>query len=260
MFFYLSKIVWFFAQPSSLLAVLFAIGTYLYWRGQGRKGVRAFFAAALIYAIGGLSPLGNILLIPLEQAHVRDAGQAMDPPQGIIVLGGAVDTVVASARDEVPLTEAAERLTATVALARRFPEAKIVFSGGDGALVYRGMTEAAAVRRFFSEMGLDLSRVIFEERSRTTYENALFTKDLLGPQSKERWLLVTSAFHMPRAVSAFGSVGFKTTPWPVDFRTRGYQDLIRFPPRPSEGWRRIDLAVKEWIGLAAYRLTGRSGD
>jgi uncharacterized SAM-binding protein YcdF (DUF218 family) len=258
MFFYLSKVVWFFSQPSSLLLVLFATGTYFNWRGRTRAGLRAFFIAALIYAVGGLTPLGNILLVPLEEAYVRDAGQAIEPPQGIIVLGGAVDTVVASARDEVPLTEAAERLTSAVTLARRFPEAKIVFSGGDGAFVYCGMTEAAAVRRFFSEMGLDLARVIFEERSRTTYENALFTKELLGPRSQERWLLVTSAFHMPRAVATFRAAGFMVTPWPVDYRTRGYQDLIRFPPRPSEGWRRIDLAVKEWVGLVAYMLSGRS--
>ncbi len=259
MFFYLSKIVWFFLQPSSLILVLFVIGMYLNWRGWMRAGLRVFSAAALIYAIGGMSPLGNILIIPLEEAYVRE-GQTVEPPQGIIALGGAVDTIVASARDEVSLTDAAERLTATVALARRFPEAKIVFSGGDGALVYRGITEAEAVRRFFSEMGLDLSRVIFEDRSRTTYENALFTKEIVQPLSQERWLLVTSAFHMPRAVETFKAVGFNVTPWPVDYRTRGYQDMIRFPPRPSEGWRRIDLAVKEWIGLAAYRLTGRSAE
>jgi uncharacterized SAM-binding protein YcdF (DUF218 family) len=258
MFFYLSKIIWFLLQPSSLLIVLFAVGIGLYWRGRKRAGTRTFFAAALIYTIGGLSPLGNILIVPLEQAYVPDTGKALKAPQGFIVLGGVVDTVVAGTRDEVPLTDAAERLTGTVALARRFPEAKIVFSGGDGALVYGGVTEAEMVRRFFLEMGIDLSRVTFEDRSRTTYENALFTKEVLRPRPGEQWLLVTSAFHMPRALEVFRSVGFDVTPWPVDYRTRGYRDLIRFPPRPSEGWRRIDLAVKEWIGLIAYRLTGRS--
>jgi uncharacterized SAM-binding protein YcdF (DUF218 family) len=259
MFYYLSKIVWFVLQPSSFLIVLFALGTGLYWRGRKQAGRRTFFAAALIYAVGGLSPLGNILIVPLEQAHVRGPGKELKAPQGIIVLGGIIDTVVASTRDEVPLTDAAERLTGAVVLARRFPEARIVFSGGDGALVYEGATEAEAVRRFFPEMGIDLSRVTFEDRSRTTYENALFTKELLRPAPGEQWLLVTSAFHMPRALEVFRAVGFDVTPWPVDYRTRGYQDVLRVPPRPSEGWRRIDLAVKEWVGLIAYRLTGRSG-
>jgi uncharacterized SAM-binding protein YcdF (DUF218 family) len=258
MFFYLSKTVWFLAQPSNLLIVLFAAGIYLYWRGQKQAGARTVFAAALIYAVGGLSPLGNILIVPLEQAHVRSPGPVMEAPQGFIVLGGAVDTIVASTRDEVSLTEAAERLTEAVVLARRFPQAKIVFSGGNGALAYRGLTEAEVVRRFFLEMGVDLSRVTFEDRSRTTYENALFTKDVLGPRPGERWLLVTSAFHMPRALRVFRAAGFEVTPWPVDYRTRGYQDLIRLPPRSSEGWRRIDLAVKEWIGLIVYQLTGRA--
>jgi uncharacterized SAM-binding protein YcdF (DUF218 family) len=258
MFFYLSKIVWFLAQPSNLLIVLFAVGIYLYWRGRKQAGARTVFGAALIYAIGGLSPLGNMLIVPLEQENVRGAGEAMEAPQGFIILGGAVDTVVASTRDEVSLTEAAERLTGAVVLARRFPQAKIVFSGGDGALAYRGLTEAEAVRRFFMEMGIDLSRVIFEDRSRTTYENALFTKEALGPRPGEHWLLVTSAFHMPRALRVFRAAGFEVIPWPVDYRTRGYQDLTRLPPRSSEGWRRIDLAVKEWIGLVVYWLTGRS--
>jgi uncharacterized SAM-binding protein YcdF (DUF218 family) len=257
MFFYLSKIAWFFLQPSNLLIVLFAIGVFRYARGRKRGGARTMAAAAIVYAIGGLSPLGNALLLPLEQMYTRGSATDMAPPEGIIILGGAVDTIVATTRDEVSLTEAAERLTGAVALARRFPDAKIVFSGGDGALAYRGVTEAAMVRRFFTEMGLDLSRVTFEERSRTTYENAIFTKEILNPRPGQSWLLVTSAFHMPRAAGAFHAAGFAVVPWPVDYRTRGYQDLIRFPPRASEGWRRIDLALKEWSGLIAYRLSGR---
>lgn len=257
MFFYFAKIAWFFLQPSSLLIVLFAAGFYLYWRGRKQTGLRIVAAAALIYAVGGLLPLGNALILPLEQAYANASKQNVESPQGLIVLGGAVDTIVATTRDEVPLTDAAERLTEAVVLARRFPQAKIVFSGGDGALAYRGKTESEVVRRFFPEMGVELSRVIFEDRSRTTYENALFTKQILGARAGERWLLVTSAFHMPRAVGAFRAVGFEVTPWPVDYRTRGYMDLLRFPPNPSEGWRRIDVAVKEWIGLIVYRLTGR---
>jgi uncharacterized SAM-binding protein YcdF (DUF218 family) len=257
MFFYLSKIAWIFFQPSNLLIVLFAGASYLYWSGSKRTGLRAMFAGAVIYAVGGLSPLGNMLIVPLEQVYVRDPKQAMDAPQGFIVLGGAVDTIVAATRGDVPLSEAAERLTGAAALARRFPQAKIVFSGGNGALAYSGMTEAEGARQFCVEMGIDLARVIFEDRSRTTYENALFTKEILGPHPGESWLLVTSAFHMPRAAGAFRAVGFEVTPWPVDYRTRGYQDLIRFPSRASDGWHRIDLAVKEWTGLVAYRLTGR---
>ncbi len=257
MFFYLSKILWFFLQPSSFIILLFALGAYLYKRGHKRPAIRTLFAAAFIYAAGGLLPFGNLLLVPLEQSYAGDSKTLTQPPHGLIVLGGSVDTVVSSTRGETALNEAAERLTEAVALARRFPEAKIVFSGGDASLSHQGMPEASVAARFFTDMGLDPSRVTFEDRSRTTYENAKFTKTLLDPRPGERWLLVTSAFHMLRAAGAFRAAGFNVSPWPVDFRTRGYQDLMRFPGSPSEGWHRIDLAAKEWIGLIAYRVTGR---
>jgi uncharacterized SAM-binding protein YcdF (DUF218 family) len=257
MFFVVSKVAWYIAQPSNFIIVLFAIGLFLLWRGRTRFAMRTMTFAALIYAVGALTPLSNVLTYPLEDAYPRPSLQDIGTPTGIIVLGGSVDTVTAGSRDEVSLTEAAERLTEAVALSRRFPNAKIVFSGGDGALLYHGVTEAESAARFFTEMGMDMSRVSFENRSRTTYENAAFSKEMLNPKPGERWLLVTSAFHMWRAQRCFLAAGFETTPWPVDYRTRGAQDLMRFPPRASEGWRRIDLVVKEWVGLLAYRVTGR---
>jgi len=78
------------------------------------------------------------------------------------------------------------------------------------------------------------------------------------PAAGERWLLVTSAFHMPRAIGCFRAVGFDVIPWPVDYRTSGPGDAWRLFPRASEGLRRVDLAAKEWAGLLAYYVTGRS--
>lgn len=256
-FFVASKVVWYVLQPSNVILVLFCLGFFLIWRGFARGGMRIVAASALLYAAGALTPLGNAITIPLENAYPRGSLPDGTAPDGVVVLGGAVDTVTATTRDEVALTEAAERLTEAVALARRYPKMKIVFSGGDGALVYRGITESETARRFFTEMGVDMSRVTFENRSRTTYENASYTKEMLAPKPGERWLLVTSAFHMMRAQRCFRAAGFDTVPWPVDYRTRGTEDLMRFPPRASEGWRRIDLAVKEWVGLLAYRISGR---
>lgn len=256
-FFVVSKLAWYIAQPSNIILALFLVGLLLVWRGYARGGMRIIATATLLYALGALTPISNAITIPLENAYPR--GQISDgaAPDGIIVLGGAVDTVTATTRDEVTLTEAAERLTEAVALARRYPNMKIVFSGGDGALVYSSITESEMARRFFAEMGVDLSRVTFEDRSRTTYENAIYTKEALAPKPGERWLLVTSAFHMTRAQRCFHAAGFDTIAWPVDYRTRGVEDLLRVPPRASEGWRRIDLAVKEWVGLLAYRASGR---
>ncbi len=257
MFFYASKILWYAAQPSNFILLIFVAGLLLLWRGRRRWGMRLIAVAVAVYAIGALTPLPNALILPLEDVYSRPALKVGETPAGVIVLGGAIDTLTGSARDEIALSEAAERMTAAVALARRFPSTQIVFTGGDGALVYASMPESRAARRFFKDMGVDMTRVRFEGRSRNTYENARYTANMLKPAPGQRWLLVTSAFHMPRAARCFRAAGFDVTPWPVDYRTRGTEDLLRLPPRASEGWHRIDLAVKEWVGLIAYRLSGR---
>jgi len=255
LFFYVSKLVWFAVQPSSLIAILLIGGLALaLWRR--RWGLRLVALGVLAYVIAGFSPLGHWLMMPLEDRFARPELNA--PVDGIIVLGGAVDTLVSKGRGVTALNEAAERLTAGAALARRFPDARLLFSGGSGEIFFEGTTEAAGAKRLFARLGIAPERLVLEDRSRNTAENAAFTRDLVQPQPGERWLLVTSAFHMPRAVGCFRAVGFAVTPWPVDYRTSGGDDFWRFFPRASEGLRRVDLAAKEWAGLFAYSITGRT--
>jgi uncharacterized SAM-binding protein YcdF (DUF218 family) len=256
-FFVVSKVIWNVAQPSNFIIVLFLLGFLILWRGHRRFGLWVIGLSVFTYTVGGITPIGNALTIPLENAYERPSKQDLGTLKGIIILGGAVDTITSGDRHATSLTDAGDRLTEAVALARRFPEAKIVFSGGDGALIYHGTTEAESAKRFFTRMGMDMNRIVFENRSRTTYENARYSKEMLKPKPGERWLLVTSAFHMWRAQRCFTKAGFDTTPWPVDYRTRGVKDLLRLPPRASEGWRRIDMVVKEWVGLVVYRVMGR---
>jgi uncharacterized SAM-binding protein YcdF (DUF218 family) len=257
MFFYASKVVWYVLQPSSMLLLLFIAGLLFYRFGWRRTGGRILVFSVALYAIAGLSPLANIILWTLEGHYARPVIEDLDRLDGMIVLGGVVDTMVSEERGEVALTEAAERLTEAAALAVRFPNARIVVSGGDGALLYGSSDEATLAKRFLTRLGIDGGRVSLETASRTTWENAVFTKKLVEPKPGERWLLITSAFHMPRASGVFRAADFDITPWPVDFRTRGPEDAFRFSPRPSTAWRRIDLAVKEWVGYLAYYVTGR---
>ena len=112
------------------------------------------------------------------------------------------------------------------------------------------------MRGFLRSHGLDEARVIFEDRARDTHENALLSKPLAAPEPGERWLLVTSASHMPRAVGAFRQVGWPVIPYPVDFRTGGELRLVAAPDA-GQRWRELDHAARSWIGLIAYRLTGR---
>lgn len=260
MFFYLSKIAWFFLQPSNLLILVAAAGTLLVLLRLSRRTARALLVAGVGgLALCGYSPLGNLMVLPLEErfAPWQEEG---GPPDGIVLLGGAFVTSISEARGTVELNEAAERMTAFAALARRYPEARLVFTGGVGGLLGGRVTEAELAARLFEDLGLDPDRIELEERSRNTWENAAFTRAMIAPETGERWLLVTSAWHMPRAVGSFRAAGFGVEPYPVDFRTRGWRDALRPFDTASEGLRRTDLAVREWIGLLAYRITGRSSE
>jgi len=255
LFFYVSKLAWFVVQPSSLIALLLIGGLVLaFWRR--RWGLRLAWAGAALYVIAGFSPLGHWLMLPLEERFPRPELRA--PVDGIIVLGGSVDTLVTKGRGITALNEAGERLSEGAALARRFPEARLVFSGGSAKVFHRGGTEASGAQRLFARLGIAPERLTLESRARNTAENAAFTHAQVRPAPGERWLLVTSAFHMPRAVGCFRAVGFDVIPWPVDYRTSGPGDAWRLFPRASEGLRRVDLAAKEWAGLLAYYVTGRT--
>src|SRR6202035_5682430 len=201
MFFILSKVLGFFATPSNLVIGLGLLGVLLLATRRARVG-RFLMAVSLIaLAALGLSPLGNALIIPLEQ-RFPPWDDSRGSPDGIVVLGGAITPDVSAARNEVALNEAAERVTTAVALARRYPQARIIYSGGSGASIFREGSEAVFAVRLFESLGIAPERIIAEEQSRNTVENAVFSLLLAMPQPGERWLLVTSGCHMPRAMGA----------------------------------------------------------
>jgi uncharacterized SAM-binding protein YcdF (DUF218 family) len=259
MFFVLSKTAGFFALPSNLIIAFGLLGVALLGTRFSRNGLRLAAGSLVLLAVMGFSPLGNAMIVPLEERFPPWLGGAPDPA-GILVLGGAVTPDVTLARNAVALNEAAERMTAVAALASRYPQAKIVFSGGNGSLIGREGTEAEAALRLFESLGVPAARIILEGRSRNTIENALFSKEIARPRPGERWLLVTSAYHMPRAIGVFRKAGFPVEAYPVDWRTRGAADVWRPFGSVGDGLRRTDTAVREWVGLSVYWLTGRSSE
>jgi len=257
MFFILAKILGFFSMPSNVLMALGVIGLVLTRTRLARAGWRIAVTALILLGIAGWSPFGNAIILPLEERFPPwDA--ARGAPAGIISLGGALDTVVSPVRGEVALNEAAERMTAMAELARRFPDARIVFSGGSGRIIYDGISEASLAARLFASFGIAKERIALEDKSRDTDENGRFTKELVQPKPGERWLLVTSAHHMPRAIGVFRAAGFPVEAFPVDYRTRGAVDLLRPFSTLGDGLRRTDTAMREWVGLLIYRLVGRT--
>ncbi len=251
MFYYVAKILWFFAGPTNLLVMLAAVGAALLYTRWKRVGRALAAGAAVGLLLIGFSPLGRFVVRTLED---RFPQQTLEDRRvdGIIVLGGAIGF----ARGQVTFNEAGARMTTAMALAKEHPHARLVVTGGDGRLVGTGPSEAEGAQELFRLAGIEGERLTLEARSRNTRENALFTRELVQPKPGERWLLVTSAMHMPRAVGCFRAVGFAPEAYPVDYRTDGdRRDVFPFY-HMFNGMQLTDVATKEWIGLLAYRLTG----
>ena len=256
MFFYLSKIAWFAIQPLGLLFLLMlatGLAAMLEWR---RLTITLSSLGLLLLVAGGWTNAGQLLLNPLEERFQRP-----DPPPasvaGVIILGGGMAGAVNLARGGHELEDAGDRFVEGAILARRYADARIVISGGSGALIAEGEGDADSAERLMTALGVDRDRLVLENRSRNTQENARFTRALIATGEDEVWLLVTSAFHMPRSMALFREAGLDVTPWPVDYRTTGPAGLSFARRTPIDAMEEATLGLREWIGLAAYYLTGR---
>ena len=261
LFFIASKLVWALIRPGTLLILLLAAGLLAHRLGRRRLASGSLAASLAGFVLVALFPLGDALLAPLEARH-PPAPDITGPVAGIVVLGGGEDPGAARRWGRPAVNEAGERFLEAIALARRFPEATVLFTGGSGALAGSELQEASLAGRILTSAGIAPERLLLEDRARNTAENARLSLELVQAQGGARqgtWLLVTSAFHMPRAVASFCAAGWREiVPWPVDFRSG--------PGPLAVSWdlaghlARLDTAVKERVGLLAYRLTGRAGD
>jgi uncharacterized SAM-binding protein YcdF (DUF218 family) len=266
MFFVLSKLVFALIAPSNLSLLLIGGGLvasrFERWSRMGRRLIIGGFVFLLVI---GFSPLGKWLTLPLEE---RFAGARLPAagPTHIIFLGGFEKAAIGEARGQMSTNAAAERLLEAVRLGRHYPSAKLVFTGGYGWLTGTPATAVQSVSAYLADVGIGRERFIVEGRSRNTWENAVFVREILARDGEAcpcRFALVTSAAHMPRAVGVFRAAGFDQGdralyPVPVDFRTRGRADLWEAYFWMHEGVEQTDLAFKEWVGLVAYYLSGRT--
>ncbi|MGL4611180.1 MAG: YdcF family protein [Trueperaceae bacterium] len=257
MLFELSKIFWWFAQPSKLWLLLVTLGVVLLYTSRQTIGRNLLSVAVALALMAVFLPLHSWLAGPLEQRFPRltEFPQNVD---GILVLGGGVDELLTGAFQQPMLNNAGERMTEAVILAQRYPEAKLVFSGGSSLVETNAahLSEADVAERLFNGLNLYKLRLIFERESRNTWENAINTKALVKPQENETWLLVTSAQHMPRSIGIVRKVGWNVVPYPTDYR------VIPGKRQPNLGFSEklqiMDGASKEWVGLLAYYLMGRT--
>ena len=238
--------------PSNLAFLMLGGGLAVMALGRRRGGGLLASAGLLLALLPSLLPVTGLLARPLEGAF--PPGRPPAEVTGVVVLGGAVNPKLTADRGPPALTDGAERMTAAVELALRFPEARLIFSGGSSAVLGRSLSESEVARRFFEAYQL-ADRFEYEGRSRTTLENARFSLELANPAAGEVWLLVTSALHMPRAWLAFERAGWSTLPYPVDYLT---SDRLRWWPSPNliGNLAKFDRAVGEWASLLAFRALG----
>ena len=259
MYYFLSKILWFATAPSNVMLAMVVFGGALLWTRHAKAGRRLVALGAFLLLGFGILPGARLLLIPLEDRFPQwtDDGQ---PLAAIIVLGGAPETRLSEKRGQLVLNDFAERMTMMGFRARRHPDVPVIFTGGAGAFGNGDLSEAEVVRSHIAEFGLEPGRVRFEDKSRNTVENARFTRPMLDLKSGDRVLLVTSAFHMARSMGLFRAEGIPVVACPVDYHEAGAADTWRLSGSVSDALTRTDLAVREYVGLAAARVLGHSRD
>lgn len=253
-----SKIFWGIVQPANIVALLAIAAPAAVLIMGGRRLARRLSAILLtMVLVFTVLPVDDWLMVPLEHRFPSHAPDMSNPPEGIIVLGGIIDPVKSANSGMPAIGGGAERFTEMLYLARRFPSAKVVFSGGSGRLTNRNYREGDAARDLVERIGLAPSRFVFETEARNTVENAQYVGRLHPPEPDKTWLLVTSAFHMPRSVGVFRKHGFNVQPYPVDYMTeKDVSFALRFDM--VRGLLRTSLAIKEWVGLTVYWLLGRT--
>jgi uncharacterized SAM-binding protein YcdF (DUF218 family) len=254
--FILSKLVWIVGQPLSLAFLLCLIGLVAIVLRRRRLGILATLLSTLVLFVALYTTAGAVIVQGLEARFARPS----DPADltCMIVLGGSTQNEVTTARGGYELDSAGDRLIEALRLARKYPQARIVLSGGDGSISGDYEGDAAISERFFTALGIGTDRLIEDRTSRTTYENAVNTKELLAQNGLGGCILITSGFHMPRSMGIFRKQGIDVTPWPVDYRSTGKEILEPDFTQPSLNAQLLATGMREWIGLVGYYVVGRT--
>ena len=254
--FYASKIFALLTQPLAwVIALLLAS---LWARHRPTVARRMVGLALALLLLLGWQPLPDFLIRHLESQYAELPPQAdLKQYVGMVVLGGSTESSYAAQAHVQPLfNDAAERMTAPLAMLRVNPHLRMLYTGGDPELVPGALSEAQRAKIFFDSVGMSGPGVAYESTSRTTYENATLTAQLPGVDVTQRWLLVTSAWHMPRSMATFAKAGWNVTAYPVDFRTGLATPWTEYSL--GSGVRSWQLVLHELLGWLAYRLTGRA--
>ena len=256
MFFSLSKIFWAVMSPLNILGICFVLVLILSVLRQ-KIYIKALCFLSAVFLFFGVMPVGHDALTFLENrfSKPQEMPRQVD---GIILLGGAISTDLSYARGETVVGDSGGRLLTFLQLAKRYPSAKLIATGGSGSLFSQDIKEADYVQELFESLKVDGGRIIYERESRNTYENAKFVREQIGASASETWILVTSAYHMPRSIGVFQKQGVYPLPYPSGYRTEGAFHIYPRDFDILEQYGYLNLAVKEYIGNTVYFIGQKS--
>lgn len=258
LFFYSAKILGWFLKIDNLLVLGVIITIYLFWSKRTKLAKRATIALALSLALLSNLGLSYAALRTLEEKYPIPSILCNDGYEGVIVLGGGINPgLIAEQRGQVQLNEAGERITKALELLNKCPEFQLIYSTFSGSLRPQGLSESESAEIFFKEQGVSQSRLIFENKSRSTFENAKYSYDLVKPEN-QKWILVTSASHLPRAITTFERFAWTAIPYPVDYRSEKSGKFGVFQVKLAiSNW---NIVIHEYFGAVAYRVRSTDAD
>lgn len=248
MFFILSKVLVFLLSPLVWIFLLMIWGLKTTLASRKKKCYLAAFFLLVFFT----NPfLKNQVYQAWEPAPI----ELQDTFDIAIVLGGFTD-INAYPIHRNNFNNSIERLTQTLELYHQGLVKKILLTGGNSNIIYKDSNESKEVLRFLLRIGIPREDIIIEAKARNTYENALFTKELLGNQNA-KLLLTTSAFHLYRSKQCFDKIGLQTTAYPVDYIQAPFKwslgNTILPSPIAINHWQ---MLIKEWIGIVVYKMKG----
>ena len=249
----LKNIFWIIFQPVNIIILIIILGSIIYLFKYKKIGLKFLYTGIILLTLSSIFPIGNYLALPLEN---RFKNKILQKPYGIIVLGGSEKVLNSSVRNQISLNSSSERLLYFYILSKKYPESKLVFSGA--GKLYNNINESDVARNFFEELGMDMNQIVFESKSRNTYENAKFSYELIRPNTDQRWVLITSAITMPRAIGTFRKIGWNVIPFSVDYITNKKSNFFTINKNFLSGLTSLNIVTYEWIGLIFYKILNRT--
>ena len=252
MFYYISKIFWIFFNPFNFLILLLLIGLILHF--LKKKIYKKIYLITLsLLIITSILPTGYYLIWKLENSY--SLPNIPDNIDGMLILSNGIDVKRTYEHNQLILNGKIERLIEPVKLIKKFPNATIIISGNNDT--FGKFTSVNLTKNLYGKFGIQSSKIIFEDKSRNTYENIYFSKKLIDSKN---WLLITSAIHMKRAIYVAEKLEMNFIPYPVDFTKTKNFSFKNFYRRNNYLLNMQDFqsASYEIIGLIAYYLTGKS--